>query len=63
MIDVVKSVTSNYTKYRQASRDGRKVADGRWLELDENIDKYMEMYKYPYKDPNRKLLNSLAANG
>jgi len=62
MIDIIKSVTGNYTRYRQASRDGRKVADGRWLELDENIDKYMEMYKYPYKDPNRKLLNSLAAN-
>ena len=62
MIDHITDIMGNYSKYKQISRDGRAVADSRWLESDDNIDKYHELYAYPYKDPKRKLLNSLAEN-
>ena len=44
------------------SERARQVANTRWLELDENIDKYAELYKHPYKSPERKLINSLDEN-
>jgi hypothetical protein len=62
MIDHITDIMGNYSKYKQISRVGRAVADSRWLESDDNIDKYHELYAYPYKDPKRKLLNSLAEN-
>ena len=63
MIDIVKKLTkNNYNKYMKESRDARAVADERWLELDKNIDMYAELYKLPYKSPERKCINSLAAN-
>ena len=62
MIDVIKSVMGNYSNYIKAGKDARQVAEGRWLELDCNIDKYAELYKHPYKSSERKLINSLAAN-
>ena len=46
----------------QASKDARKVAEGRWLELDDNIDKYAELYTHPYKSPKRIKINSLEEN-
>ena len=46
----------------KASEKGRAVAETRWLELDQNIDKYAELYKHPYKSPERKLINSLDEN-
>jgi glycosyltransferase involved in cell wall biosynthesis len=62
MIDIIKDVLGNYSNYRKISRESRQVAETRWLEHDDNVDKYLELYKYPYKDPKRKLLNSLADN-
>ena len=44
------------------SKAARDVAEKRWLELDQNIDMYAELYKLPYKSPERKCINSLAAN-
>ena len=62
MIDHIKDIMGNYSKYRKISQAGRSVAEDRWLESDNNIDKYYELYAYPYKDPKRKLINSLAEN-
>jgi len=33
------------------------VADTRWLENEDNINKYVELYKYPYGSEKRVLLN------
>ena len=62
MIDVIKSITGNYSKYMKESSNARTIADTRWLELDENIDKFAEMYKHPHRSPERKNINSLAEN-
>jgi hypothetical protein len=62
MLDQISTTLKHRSKYIEACKAGRAVADTRWLELDENIDKYMELYKYPYRDPERKFLNSLAEN-
>lgn len=62
MIDHIKQVCSRRDTYEKASKAARDVAETRWLELDDNIDKYLELYEHPYKDPKRKLLNSLAEN-
>ena len=58
MLDHIKKLTRHKSTYMQACKDGRKVAEKRWLELDENNDKYVEMYRYPFMDPQRKLLNT-----
>ena len=49
-------------KYMEISDAGRKYASTRWLERDENLDMYQEMYKYPYKDPTRTRIHSLECN-
>ena len=62
LIDQIKHIMGNWSLYQKISKAGRQVADTRWLELDQNADKYYELYAYPYKDPRRKLINSLAEN-
>lgn len=62
LIDQIRSVTKSQNQYCKASEAAYAVAETRWLELDENADKYAELYKYPYKSPERKLLNSLDDN-
>ena len=62
MIDCIDYAVKRQGRYMQISRDNRKEAEKRWLELDANIGKYEELYKLPYKSPERKLINSLAAN-
>jgi hypothetical protein len=62
MVDQIKKLVGNYTKYREASKASYKVADTRWLESDANIDKYAELYTHPYKSPKRINLNSLEEN-
>lgn len=62
LIDQLRSVCKSQNQYRKASLAARAVADTRWLELDENIDKYAELYKHPYGSPERKNLNSLDEN-
>ena len=62
LIDQIRTTLKYQSKYMDASKAAREMADTRWLELDDNIDKYAELYKYPYKHPERKLINSLAEN-
>lgn len=62
MIDQIKDTFKWRDKYMEIGKAGRAVADKRWLELDDNLDKYMELYKHPYKSPERKLINSLEEN-
>ena len=59
MIDRIVQYTKNSSKYWQASLAGRKVAETRFLELENNINKYHELYTLPFKDPKRVLLNSI----
>ena len=62
LIDQIKRLVGHKSPYMKHSDNARAIADTRWLELDENIDKYQQLYKYPYKHPERTLLNSLADN-
>jgi glycosyltransferase involved in cell wall biosynthesis len=62
MIDLIKMCMKSRSGYMKMSDTARAVADTRWLELDDNNDKYVELYRHPYKHPERKLINSLAAN-
>ena len=57
MIDQIEAVTKDKSTYMKISRAGNRLAQTRWLENPENIDKYLELYSYPYADVNRKLLN------
>jgi hypothetical protein len=59
MIDQLDDILGKKGKYMNLSTKFRKIAESRWLELDENIDKYKELYSLPYAHPDRKLLNSL----
>lgn len=59
MIDQLDDILSKKGRYMNISAKFRKIADDRWLELDKNIDKYVELYTLPYGDPNRKLLNAI----
>lgn len=43
--------------YKRHSTNARKVAESRFLENEENIMKFVEMYKYPYGSGERKHLN------
>lgn len=59
MIDQIKLALKSGTEYMQHAKKVRKIAESRFLENDENIDKYVELYTLPCKDPGRKLLNSI----
>jgi glycosyltransferase involved in cell wall biosynthesis len=59
MVDQLDVILGKKGKYMNLSAKARKFADSRWLELDQNIDKYVELYTHPYGDPNRKLINKL----
>jgi hypothetical protein len=59
MIGLLEDILSKKGRYMNLSAKARQVASTRWLETDENIDKYVELYTLPYGDPGRKLLNSL----
>jgi len=57
MIKTIESVVGKKSKYMGHCERARKFADTRWLENEDNINKYVELYKYPYGDPRRVLLN------
>lgn len=57
MIKTIDSIVGKKSKYMGHCERARKVADTRWLENEDNINKYVELYKYPYGDPRRVLLN------
>ena len=59
MIDQLDDILSKKGRYMNLSSKARKAAEGRWLENDINIDKYVEMYTLPFGDPRRKLLNPI----
>jgi O-antigen biosynthesis protein len=62
MVDLIKMCMKSRAGYMKMSDAARAVADTRWLELDSNNDKYVELYRHPYMHPERKMINSLAAN-
>jgi len=62
LIDQIRKITKSFSAYKKYSREARDEANRRWLELDENIDKYGELYRHPYKSPERKFINSLEEN-
>ena len=57
MIKTIDSIVGKKSKYMGHCERARKFADTRWLENEDNINKYVELYKYPYGDPRRVLLN------
>ena len=59
MIDIVDDVLSKKGRYMNISAKARKTAEGRWLENEDNINKYVELFNYPYGHPERKLLNAI----
>lgn len=59
MVDHIDSLMRDKTTYMKAVRRGRQVIDGRWLENENNMDKYKELYTLPYGHADRKLLNEL----
>jgi len=61
MVDQIDDVLSKKNRYMTICQHARKYAESRWLENDDNINKYLELYTLPYGDPGRVLLN--AQNG
>lgn len=56
MIDQIKTLSLKSHLYMKESREAYKVAETRWLEKDENIDKWVELYQHHKGSPERKLL-------
>lgn len=59
MITIIDDVLSKKGRYMNLSAKARKSADERWLENDDNINKYVELFTLPYGHPDRKLLNAI----
>jgi hypothetical protein len=59
MIDIVDDVLSRKGRYMNISNKMRKLADTRWLENEDNINKYVELHTLPYGHPDRKLINAI----
>lgn len=57
LIDQIKLLIKDRSRYMAASKKARNYGETRWLE--NNIKYYEELYKYPYGHPERKLLNKL----
>lgn len=57
MIDQIDRVMKDKDTYMKAIRRGRMVAETRWLENPDNLNKYTELYTTPYGSKERKLLN------
>jgi hypothetical protein len=62
MIDQIRATMKDKGTYMSISKAAKTVADGRWLELDCNIDKYVELYMYERGSEKRKHINLLAEN-
>lgn len=45
------------SNYKKQATNARKIAETRFLENEENIMKFVEMYKFPYGSSERKFLN------
>jgi hypothetical protein len=59
MISIIDDVLSKKGRYMNISAKARNDANKRWLENDENISCYSELFSHPYGDPMRKTLNSI----
>lgn len=59
MVDCIDEALAKKGKYMNACAKYRKVAEGRWLENEDNINKYTELYTHPYGSSERKLINSI----
>lgn len=59
MIGCIETVLEKKSKYMSICQRARSYAESRWLENDDNINKYTELYTLPYGDPNRVLLNKI----
>lgn len=59
MIGCIEDTLSKKGKYMNMCAKLRKVAESRWLENEDNINKYVELYTLPFGDSNRKLLNAI----
>lgn len=57
MIDRIQETLKDLSKYKAVCKRARQYADTRWLDSDNNIDCYLEMYSTPYGDPSRKNLS------
>jgi hypothetical protein len=54
MIDRIDETIKDVDKYRAMCKKARQYADTRWLENDDNIDCYMELYMTPFGSKERK---------
>ena len=59
MISVIDDVLSKKGRYMNISAKARNDANKRWLENGDNIECYAELFRHPYGDPNRKILNAI----
>jgi hypothetical protein len=59
MIDQVEAVLSSKSKYMTHCQHARRYAESRWLENEDNINKYVELYTKSYGHPDRVLLNAI----
>jgi hypothetical protein len=53
MINRIEEELGRVGRYKNQAIQRRKVAEGRFLELDKNLDCYTELYTLPYRDPKR----------
>lgn len=57
MIDQIKKTLRDTKEYKSHCKKARQYAETRWLENEENINCYLELYDTPYGDPARKNLS------
>jgi hypothetical protein len=59
MIGCIEDTLAKKGRYMNLSAKYRKVAEERWLENDDNLNKYAELYTHPYGSKERKLINAV----
>lgn len=57
LIDQIKKITKSRNSYNRAAKLAQNYIKNNWLENEENINRYVELYKYPFNDQRRQLLN------
>lgn len=53
MIEKIRQTLKTEDTFIEQSRKARQIADMNWLEVEQNIAMYRDIYKYPYGDPRR----------
>lgn len=59
MIARIEETLEKKAKYMNLCAKFRKVAEGRWLENEDNLGAYAELYTLPYGHTDRKILNNI----